>query len=299
LKRQLTRRIAQLDTFVPNWDELPPHLKSKCKRVKSIAITLVSHKGEQRLNDHGACVFYELTRTLMDVDVYCIEIIDGYGRGSVENLIKGLVLCLENDVDAVHTSTGVSTISSYNMTRLIDLTWELRRKGVLLTASAGNCGLNASTGLESDNNVLYPAALPQWIAIGSSEDGKVSGFSSTGPEVMFTLDGENEKSVGLSGNVVWSGTSLSAPRAASILSAMNYELDVLPFKIEDRQTALLTALAFQAVHPEKDVPNFPSYKMLYRDNKFGCGSLQPLLNRLRGNYDRWKEQCERHISETD
>ncbi len=297
MKRRLTRRISQLDTYVPNWEELPPLLKSKCKTIRSKAITLVKHEGEQKLSDHGASVFYELTRTLIDVDVYCIETVDGFGRGSVDNLIEGLVLSLDNDVDAVHTSTGISDLSSHNMRRLIDITFALRRKGVLLTASAGNSGLNASTGEEGKSNVLYPAALPQWNAIGSSEDGKVSGFSSTGPEVVFTLDGENEKSIGLSGEIVWSGTSLSAPRGASILIAMNYELDVLPFSITDRQSALMTALAFQAVHPMKDSPDFPKHKMLYVDDEFGCGSLQPLLNRLRGNYDRWRLQCDENLKE--
>lgn len=287
--RQLTKQIAILDTFVPDWDELPPHLKLRCETVKSVHVPIAG-RDDEPFSDHGSWVFYEITRTLIDVTVHCHEIINRHG-GKVSDFIKGLWNCWKLDLDLVHTSTGTSRLTSDEMVDLVEVSKALRKKGTILTASAGNAGLDMITGRE-DSSVLFPAALPEWIAFGSSQDGIRSDWSSVGPEVMFTIDGEDEYSWGLSGRTKWSGTSLAAPRAASLILGILYDLADYPDPPEDMQKAILMILPFLAFHPDRE--HKPTFRLTYRDDKFGYGSLNPVLKKMREIFKRWKEWNEQN-----
>lgn len=88
-------------------------------------------------------------------------------------------------------------------------------KGCFLVAAAGNSGNQGDT-----NTVLYPARWPEFIAIASyDQDGKVSGFSSQGEEVEFSMPGHDILSlVPPRGQAAWSGTSMACPHAAALIA---------------------------------------------------------------------------------
>lgn len=89
-----------------------------------------------------------------------------------------------------------------------------QRRGCLVVAAAGNLA-------ESGNPVVYPAAYPHVLAVGSSDqDGLVAAFSSTGPWVDLVAPGvgiETDTTVehASSGNAVDAGTSLSSAIVAA------------------------------------------------------------------------------------
>ncbi len=276
------RKIAILDSYVPDFDNLPEEMRKRCGSVESVEISMLK-KGRKRIIDHGSVVFYELSTALSDFTVYCLEILDGSNYTEPKVMIKALKWCLDHDLDLVHTSTGVDR-AHYRETRTLKrLSRKLRDKGVMLTAAAGNAAL-ARKGTSS---VLLPAALPEWVAFGSSQDGKRSVWSSTGSEVLFTLDGEDEKSWGILGEKMWSGTSLAAPRGAAVMLSVASELETFAKPVRDVQEAVLTVLPFLALHPL----SLGERGILYRNEEFGHGSLQPYFDRLKAkkeSYDKEK-----------
>lgn len=85
------------------------------------------------------------------------------------------------------------------------------KAGVVVICAAGNEGPNPMT-------VASPAAMRETIAIGSyRQDGKISSFSSRGPEVDFAFPGEKILSTYLNNSYrILSGTSMACPAAAGL-----------------------------------------------------------------------------------
>ena len=91
-------------------------------------------------------------------------------------------------------------------------------KGVTMVAAAGNTGTN---------QLLYPAAYPPVIAVGSIDQNlQVSSFSSGGANVDLLAPGRNIDTLSLNGSVQSvSGTSFAAPQVAGESPRWTWPLD--------------------------------------------------------------------------
>ncbi len=283
-------KVAVLDTYVPPKSGMPAEGRKYYRAIDLFSKTVIGTPPtvRSRPNQHGSLVTYALTRPLMNADVTCIEVLDKEGRGSFKNFMDGLVVAL-NDVEAdiVHASLGFPDLSDSQQLELEAVSDAFRKRGVILNAAAGNSGLNPYTGHQNTNSVVYPAALDQWLACGSSQDGRKSPFSSIGDQVLWTLDGEDEEGVDWKGDKVrWSGTSLSSPKLAGICGRMEQEIKSLPIQIHDRQEWVLGMLPFWCKRKYQDISD---YRWLNRDNRLGFGSLEHIYKRMCKDFDRFKD----------
>ena len=88
---------------------------------------------------------------------------------------------------------------------------EAYKKGILIIAASGN-----------DSVVDYPAAYPEVLSVGAvNSNGKVSEFSASAEKVELLAPGERVTASGLqAGEVVLSGTSLSAPQVTAVAALL-------------------------------------------------------------------------------
>ncbi|MEO0632065.1 MAG: S8 family serine peptidase, partial [Planctomycetota bacterium] len=128
-------------------------------------------------------------------------------------LAEGLIWAADNGVDVAVMSFGLSAQSDV----LADAVRYAYDRGVVVVASAGNSGLPG---------VLYPAAYPEVIAVGATDNSdSLAAFSNTGPEVEFVAPGVDILST-------WhtmfepntyayeSGTSVSTPIVAGVVALL-------------------------------------------------------------------------------
>ena len=165
-------KIAIIDTHVPPGTEMREGLAKYYTHIKVSSLSFLSIPCEPT-NSHGVMSLFELTRPLWDIEVVCLEALNDRGRGTYADFYNALQWCARNDLDMVHTSTGFANLASYKVHKLRRLSRKLRKQGKVLTASAGNM---------EGGDVMYPASLDEWLAIGAK-----AAYASQGEEVMFSL----------------------------------------------------------------------------------------------------------------
>jgi subtilisin family serine protease len=121
------------------------------------------------------------------------------------------------NADVVNISLGTPTYSQ----PLHDAIFQAFKKGVTIVAASGNY----------TENVLYPAAFPEVIAVSATgPDDRIAGYSTTGPEVFVSAPGGNSTSDLDLAKAVYStlydgtehtysymqGTSMASPAAAGV-----------------------------------------------------------------------------------
>lgn len=261
------RKVALLDTGMPeNWRDT---LDKYYKRINVEQVSFLSEK-RSTWNDHGSLTLFEFTRPLWDVTVYLLETIDGSGSGSFEDFDAALAWCCGMDLDWVHTSTGFTEINWWQRTKLAMRSRRLRNRGVTLSASAGN---------QWSGPVMYPAALPEWMAIGAD-----AAWASVGDEVLFSMKGAPRAAVGIFGPKEWTGTSRTAPDVAGAAYRMALEFGKIPEPIERRevQKMLMFLLCFMA-KPSPELNR--RHEILRRNPRTGFGTLDDLYDTMLKQYD--------------
>jgi len=153
-----------------------------------------------------------------DIEFHCFQSLDRYGSGAAESIAAGLRYALNVNADVLNMSLGIHFETPIDRARYekwlnaygVDkLGRELYEKGCLIFSSAGN--EDTRNDWQHDDMNL-PAIYPWAIGIGSlTDDGRKSNFSSDGPELEFTADGENL--YGIRGS---HGTSWASPFVAGI-----------------------------------------------------------------------------------
>jgi subtilisin len=144
-----------------------------------------------------------------DAQIYAIKVSDAKGKGSFSGLVKGIDWAIEHDMDIVTMSiTGKG--GSKALAKAVDTAYN--KHGLVLVAAVGN----------GKGDVLYPAAYPQVIGVGSvNKDNALSSFSLTGREVEFVAPGSGIKSTAIGGKYrLSSGTSMATPLVTGAIALL-------------------------------------------------------------------------------
>jgi len=152
-------------------------------------------------------------------DILPVKVLDANGRGLSSQLANGLQWAAENNATIINLSLGGPTPSD---TVLFMVRYAVFSKGIPVISSSGNSG---KCGAPS-----FPAAFPEVLAVGSTDQANQSAaFSTTGPYVDLVAPGVAIRSTLNNGNYTDStGTSFSAPyvaAAAAIVRATHPEFD--------------------------------------------------------------------------
>ncbi len=127
------------------------------------------------------------------------------GFGSPEWLADGIDWCIEKGMDIIVGSLGMPN-DNYSVRMAVKRAGEA---GILMFFASGN---------EGKNGILYPAALPEGIAIGAVDAAKIlAHFSNIGTALDLVAPGVSIKSSWINGNYKEaSGTSMATPIAAGV-----------------------------------------------------------------------------------
>ncbi|MDR9450480.1 MAG: S8 family serine peptidase, partial [Acidimicrobiia bacterium] len=159
------------------------------------------------------------------------KILESYGDGDEVEVGKKLLELASRGAENEHLIVNLSFggYSSTGMGALAETIAELHHTGATIVASAGNDGTSIP---------MYPAAIPNVVAVGALDhEGAPAPFSNYGPWVractlgveivstFFTFNGKHpvqgEVRVDeFEGWAVWSGTSFAAPRVVAKLAGM-------------------------------------------------------------------------------
>lgn len=146
------------------------------------------------------------------------------GSGSSEALARGLRWCADQGCDFANVSAG-GPQESAALSRAVEYA---HGKGCVVIAAAGNAGSGRDT-------MIWPAKHPLAVAVGSHNvDGKLSSYSSWGPDVDVVAPGENVFSCyPPNKHATMSGTSMAAPFVTAVcaLAVANARRLVPDFKL--------------------------------------------------------------------
>ncbi len=136
------------------------------------------------------------------------------GIGGTLDLDAGIKAACELGCHVINMSFGTpeSALDAESPALHRDVVAYAAAQGAVMVAAIGNSGLSEK---------YYPAALEQVIAVASvGNDGRVSGFSTSGTHCDIAAPGENIISVGLKGYRTSSGTSHATPFVTGVLGLM-------------------------------------------------------------------------------
>lgn len=142
-----------------------------------------------------------------EVDLVSIDVSDN-DRIREEDLIEGINIAMDNDVDIINISLGVA-IGSESLHRVIK---QASNQGIIIVAAAGN---------NMKNGLLFPAGYDEVIAVGA-KDKEGAKVSPTGlvDKAVFYLPGKNISTICSDGSTYAgvSGTSFSCAIMSGIIS---------------------------------------------------------------------------------
>ena len=137
-----------------------------------------------------------------DADLLIAKVLLDDGAGSTSQIVDGLHWCADRGADVINMSFGMTGTNSTLAAAVSDLATQ----GVVLVAASGNAG---------DGSPLYPAAHPEVIAVGASDqDDGIASFSNRGEEL--NAPGVDVRSTVPGGHGTASGTSMASPHVAGV-----------------------------------------------------------------------------------
>lgn len=140
------------------------------------------------------------------VSLYAVKVLGSDGSGYYSDIIEGVQWCIDNGIQVINVSLG----GYQNVRALHDVIAEAARRGIVITAAAGNDG-------PADNSVEYPAKYPEVIAVAAYDTSRaITDYSSRGPEIVVAAPGDDILSTFPGGAYqTFSGTSMAAPHASA------------------------------------------------------------------------------------
>ncbi|RJQ26762.1 MAG: peptidase S8 [Peptococcaceae bacterium] len=142
-------------------------------------------------------------------NLYAVKVLNKRGDGFISDLIEGLQWCIDNKMNVVNMSLGLTA----DITALHDAVQKVNAMGITQVAAAGNSGPATDT-------VIYPARYPEVIAVSAiDEDDDIAYFSSRGPEVDLAAPGVKIPSAFARRRYrVLSGTSMATPHVTGTVA---------------------------------------------------------------------------------
>jgi subtilisin family serine protease len=111
-------------------------------------------------------------------NLYAVKVMD-INRGYVSDLIDGLQWCIDNNMDVINMSLGLTE----DVPELHEAIKAAYEKGIVIVAAAGNYG---------SNGLSYPAPYPEVIAVAAADNmDQIPYWSSQGEQVALTAPGQD------------------------------------------------------------------------------------------------------------
>ncbi|MBR6060223.1 MAG: S8 family serine peptidase [Victivallales bacterium] len=149
-----------------------------------------------------------LTGLAPSIELLSIPVLDADGTGSAFDVAQGIVTAVDSGADIISMSLG-----SYSYNSLMKIAVDYAASnGVVIVASSGNDGVN---------QVVYPAAFDNVIAVGAvAANSQIAGFSNSGSQVSIAAPGVGINSAWTedSGIVSFSGTSAAVPCVVGVIA---------------------------------------------------------------------------------
>lgn len=167
-----------------------------------------------------------------------VKVLNAVGVGSYSDVASGILWAVDHGAQVINLSLGGSTPSSV----LEGAVYYAHTNGVVLVAAAGNSG---------SGSILYPARLPDVIAVGATDSADTrAAFSNYGPELSVMAPGVSILSTGLGGAYVYdSGTSMSTPFVAGLAAILIGEV---PSASPNKIRRLIESTALDLGEPGRD-----------------------------------------------
>ncbi len=140
-----------------------------------------------------------------NVVIMPIRVLDNEGIGTYSDAALGIVYAVDNGAQIINLSFG-GYYESALLQAAVDYAHE---RGVLIVAAAGNT---------ASNQLLYPAAYPDIVAVGSvNSSSQRSGFSSQSSQIDLWAPGEDIHTTSNNNDYMMvSGTSFAAPFVSGV-----------------------------------------------------------------------------------
>ena len=141
-----------------------------------------------------------------DALIYAVKVLNRRGSGSYSDIIAGIEWCIANDMQVINMSLGGESDSQL----FHDAIAAANDAGILVVVAAGN---DATSG----NNVQYPAAYDEVLAVAATDvNNEIGYFSSHGYWVDIAAPGVSVLStIPNDGLDSFNGTSMAAPHVAA------------------------------------------------------------------------------------
>ena len=200
-----------------------------------------------------------------------LRVLDANGIGTYSNVAAAIIAAADQGAQVINLSLGGSAPSS----TLENAVNYAVAGGVVIVAAAGNTGLPG---------VLYPAAYPAVVAVGSVDSNlQPSSFNSTGPEIDTYAPGRSVLSLVKTGAyATMSGTSFAAPHVSGVAAleiARGRSLTL------NRGVIAASSEAQATVTPNIAVPTLnPTYLADPLIQKPDIATLSSALDQLRRSY---------------
>jgi len=199
-------RIAVLDTGVAD------HPSLAGASIERISV-LENPGGKENIGTHGAAVAAllvgqgDVRGIVPSAELLSVQVLNGDGVGDGFQLAKGIMAAVDGGADIINLSLGTTSESLF----LWDAVQYAMQRDVTLVAAGGN---------EGEGQLMYPAAYPGVVAVGSIDgNGQQVSFSNRGEGLSVMAPGLGLLTAGPDGSIVsMNGTSFSAPIASGSLA---------------------------------------------------------------------------------
>jgi subtilisin family serine protease len=205
-------KVAILDTGRPDHKDLPDPIFAHNFSRSATDLDRVGHAthvaGTLGARENGTGVIG--VAPLCQIG-YC-KVLGDDGSGTSDAIARGIYRAIDEGVHIISMSLGGGFDRG-----IADACLNAVQAGIFVICAAGNDGANGNA-----NTIGWPARLPYTVAIASyNRDGKISQFSSRGPEVDAAFPGEDILSCWLNqGFRRISGTSMATPFASGLTANM-------------------------------------------------------------------------------
>jgi serine protease AprX len=127
------------------------------------------------------------------VRIISLKVLDGNGQGLTSSVIDAIQFTVENrnklGIDVLNLSLGHPVLEPASTDPLVQAVEAAARAGIVVVASAGNYGLNPTTGEPGYAGITSPGNAPSAITVGAvdtkgtvaRDDDTIPGYSSRGP----------------------------------------------------------------------------------------------------------------------